>query len=58
MVEAVPVGRDVETQTRIRFPLARGYELSDVDQLQVEVEPDVLPAAVAVRARLVRSLAA
>jgi hypothetical protein len=36
---------------------ARGYELSEVDQLQVEVRPDVVPANAVARERYARVLA-
>src|SRR6266536_191403 len=38
--------------------IARGYELRDVDQLQVELRPDVVPANAAARERYARMLAA
>jgi hypothetical protein len=38
--------------------ITRGYELEDVDQLQVEARPDVLPEDVEHRERYVRALAA
>ena len=38
--------------------MTRGYELSEVDQLQVALEPDVLPADPALRARYAQGLAA
>ena len=38
--------------------LARGYELTEIDQFQVEAEPDALPADPAVRARYAQTLAA
>jgi hypothetical protein len=37
--------------------IARGYELSDADQLQVEARPDVAPANAAARERYARALA-
>ena len=38
--------------------IARGYELADVDQLQIEARPDVVPENAEHRERYVRALAA
>jgi len=45
-------------ETRSPAQVARGYEPADVDQLQVEAEPDVVPADAGVRARYAQTLAA
>jgi hypothetical protein len=37
--------------------VARGYELAEIDQLQIELEPDVVPADPAVRRRYAQLLA-
>jgi hypothetical protein len=45
------------TETPSTRQIARGYELTEIDQLQVEAEPDAVPADPAVRARYAQTLA-
>ena len=47
-----------DTEARSTGQIARGYEPAEIDQFQVEDEPDVLPADPAVRARYAQALAA
>ena len=48
----------VSTEELSAAQIARGYELTDIDQFQVEAELDAVPADPAVRARYAQSLAA